>query len=77
MNGAIYTLREGRDVVALVAETDGDAHEVFWYVGRRFAGKSQSGRPWFWKMSPGNFVVRAVDDRGRSDSQILRVELAP
>jgi penicillin-binding protein 1C len=74
-----YTLRPGKghDTLAFVAETDGDAHEVFWYVGRRFAGKAPSGRPWLWKMEPGTFVVRAVDDRGRSDAQTLRVELSP
>jgi penicillin-binding protein 1C len=36
-----------------------------------------SGRPWLWKMEPGTFVVRAVDDRGRSDAQTLRVEVSP
>jgi penicillin-binding protein 1C len=78
MNGVAYTLRPGKgnDTLAFLAETDGDAHEVFWYVGRRFAGKSESGRPWLWKMAPGTFVVRAVDDRGRSDAQTLRVEVS-
>ena len=79
LNGVAYTLRPGNgsDTLAFLAETDGDAHEVFWYVGKRFAGKAQSGRPWLWKMEPGTFVVRAVDDRGRSDAQTLRVEVSP
>ena len=78
MNGVAYTLRPGKgnETLAFLAETDGDAHEVFWYVGRRFAGKTESGRPWIWKMQPGTFVVRAVDDRGRSDAQTLRVEVS-
>jgi penicillin-binding protein 1C len=79
LNGVAYTLRPGKgnETLAFLAETDGDAHEVFWYVGKRFAGKAQSGRPWLWKMEPGTFVVRAVDDRGRSDAQTLRVEVSP
>jgi len=79
LGGVAYTLRPGKgnDALAFLAETDGDAHEVFWYVGRRFAGKTASGRPWLWKMEPGTFVVRAVDDRGRSDAQTLRVEVSP
>jgi penicillin-binding protein 1C len=79
MNGVAYTLRPGKgnETLAFLAETDGDAREVFWYVGRRFAGKVPSGRPWLWKMEPGTFVVRAVDDRGRSDAQTLRVEVSP
>jgi penicillin-binding protein 1C len=77
-SGVAYTLRPGKgnETLAFLAETDGDAHEVFWYVGRRFAGRSPSGRPWLWKMRPGTFVVRAVDDRGRSDAQTLRVEVS-
>ena len=78
LGGVAYTLRPGKgnETLAFLAETDGDAHEVFWYVGRRFAGKTASGRPWLWKMEPGTFVVRAVDDRGRSDAQTLRVEVS-
>jgi penicillin-binding protein 1C len=78
IHGVAYTLRPGKgnDTLAFLAETDGDAHEVFWYVGRRFAGKTESGHPWLWKMQPGTFVVRAVDDRGRSDAQTLRVEVS-
>ncbi|HEX7509232.1 MAG TPA: penicillin-binding protein 1C [Polyangia bacterium] len=79
LNGVAYTLRPGKgnETLAFLAETDGDAHEVFWYVGKRFAGKAQSGHPWLWTMEPGTFVVRAVDDRGRSDAQTLRVEVSP
>jgi penicillin-binding protein 1C len=78
LGGVAYTLRPGKanDTLAFLAETDGDAHEVFWYVGRRFAGKSLSGQPWLWKMQPGTHVVRAVDDRGRADAQTLRVEVS-
>jgi penicillin-binding protein 1C len=79
LSGVAYALRPGKgnDTLAFLAETDGDAHEVFWYLGKRFAGKAPSGRPWLWKMQPGTFVVRAVDDRGRSDAQTLRVEVSP
>ena len=79
LGGVSYTLRPGKgnETLAFLAETDGDAHEVFWYLGKRFAGRSASGRPWLWKMEPGTFVVRAVDDRGRSDAQTLRVEVSP
>ncbi|HEY5283881.1 MAG TPA: penicillin-binding protein 1C [Polyangia bacterium] len=79
LHGVAYTLRPGKgnETLAFLAETDGDAHEVFWYVGKRFAGKAPSGRPWLWKMEPGTFVVRAVDDRGRSDAQTLHVEVSP
>jgi len=75
--GTVYGLRPGKEQLPFLAEADGDTHAIFWYVDRQFAGKSQGGKPWFWTMAPGDHVVRAVDDRGRSDAQPLHVELEP
>lgn len=78
--GMTYSLRAARlahETIALEAETDGDAREVFWYVDRSFAGKSRSGTPLFWAPHPGRFIVRAVDERGRSDARPLNVEVVP
>jgi penicillin-binding protein 1C len=58
-----------------VADVEGDARQVFWHVDRRFVGVSQPGAPLLWRPQPGTFLVRAVDDRGRSDSVTVRVEL--
>lgn len=61
--------------LALRAETDGDAHKVFFFVDDIFAGRAQSGVPVFWQPHPGRFVVRAIDDRGRAASTALKVEV--
>jgi penicillin-binding protein 1C len=77
LRGVTYTLQHARpESIALQAVTDGDAHEVFWFVGESFVGKAKSGTPLFWTPRPGAYVVRAVDDLSRSDARELRVELA-
>lgn len=73
-----YAIR--RDLPAEVsfsAVTDGDSSRVYWFVDDAFVGSSQSGEPFHWNAKPGSFVVRAVDDRGRSNSQTISVEQLP
>lgn len=85
LRGVVYTLTEGsgkqdidgdrRDSIALSAITDADAHEVFWFVGGALVGRSQTGQPYLWKLpqTPGKYIIRAVDDHGRSDTRELQV----
>ena len=75
--GVTYSLRAGKpeEAIALAAETDADAREVYWYMDRSFIGTSSMGTPLFWKPRPGSYQLRAVDDRGRSDVRALRVEV--
>jgi penicillin-binding protein 1C len=80
LRGVTYTLRPGKPDgtrVALSAITDGDARELHWFVNQEYVGKAMSGETIFYEPRPGTFVVRAIDDRGRTDSRELRVELAP
>lgn len=60
-------------VVPFAAITDADAHEVRWFVDDRYVGLSRAGVVFEWDAQPGEYVVRAVDDNGRSDSEKLRV----
>jgi penicillin-binding protein 1C len=77
--GMTYNVRAGKadQAIALAADTDADARQVYWYVDRSFIGSARAGTPLFWKPQPGSYQLRAVDDRGRSDVRALRVELAP
>ena len=60
-------------VVPFAAVTDADSHEVRWFVDNRYVGLSKAGAVFLWSASPGDYMVRAVDDNGRSDSKQLRV----
>ena len=85
LRGVVYTLTNGsgkvdndgdrRDSIALSAITDADASEVFWFVGGSLIGRSKTGQPYLWKLptSPGKYIIRAVDDHGRSDTRELQV----
>jgi penicillin-binding protein 1C len=73
--GVTYTVRPGGDeAIALQAAIDGDAAELYWFVDESFVGRARSGSTLFWRPRPGQFTVRAVDDRGRSDARPLKVE---
>ncbi len=61
-------------VVPFAAVTDADARELRWFVDDRYVGQAAAGETFMWPAHPGNFVVRAVDDNGRADSQQLLVE---
>ena len=66
----------GRQPIALSAVTDADVRALYWFAGDDFIGSSKPGEPLFWQpASAGNYVLRAVDDRGRSDERPLEVRL--
>ena len=76
--GLTYVLRVARmerETIPFHAVTDADAREVFWFVNEGFVGKAPSGDVFMWKATPGSYVVRAVDDLGRTDSRNLQVTL--
>ncbi len=79
LRGVVYTLRPGtdaHDTIALQAVTDADAQEVFWFVGGTLLGKAKSGASFLWRPEPGKYVVRAVDDHGRSDTREVTVAVS-
>jgi penicillin-binding protein 1C len=75
--GVTYTVRPGaaEEAIALQAAVDGDAAELYWFVDESYVGKTRSGSTVFWRPRAGQFTVRAVDDRGRSDARPLKVEV--
>ncbi len=61
-------------VVPFAAVTDADARTLRWFVDERYVGSVTATDTFMWHAHPGAFVVRAVDDNGRADSQQLLVE---
>jgi penicillin-binding protein 1C len=70
---AVRALGPPVQTIPLLATVDADARETYWFIDDRLVGKSRPGEALPWPARPGRYVVRAVDDRGRSDSQELRV----
>jgi penicillin-binding protein 1C len=72
----VYALRDGADdAIPFSAVADADGRRVSWFVDDAFVGQSEPGGTLFWAARPGRFVLRAVDDAGRSVAQPLAVEL--
>ncbi len=79
LRGSAYVMRlveQGRERVALNATADADAHVLYWFVDDAYVGRGAPGEPVYWRPpAAGDFRVRTVDDRGRSDERPLDVKL--
>jgi penicillin-binding protein 1C len=77
LRGVIYTVRlaaEKNHSLTLRATADAEAQEIFWFAGPAYLGKATRGSDLSWTPSaPGEYLLRAVDNRGRSDSRAVRV----
>ncbi len=78
--GLAYSYRAGERQLAPLAfsaTTDADVHSIYWFLDERFVGRSDGGQPLFWPPRPGQFMLRAVDDQGRSDARPISVQIIP
>jgi penicillin-binding protein 1C len=76
--GVVYSLRASslkNERVPLTAVTDADTRIIYWFVSEEYIGESMSGKSFFWTPKPGKFVVRAVDDHGRSAKRDVTMQL--
>lgn len=80
LRGVTYTLRLSKadeQSVPLLATVDASTSEVYWFAGEQYLGKAPRGRPLTWSpANPGHYVLRAVDDAGRSDSRDVTISIA-
>ncbi len=80
LRGVTYTLRLSKadeQTVPLQATVDASTNEVFWFAGEQYLGKAPRGHALAWQpASPGHYVLRAVDDEGRSDSREVTISIA-
>ena len=74
---SVRAARVGRDTIPFVASIDGDSNEVYWFLDHEFLGRSPPSEPYEWVARPGDFVVRAIDSRGRNAARRLDVEVVP
>jgi len=61
--------------IPLTAVVDADVRYVYWFINETFLGKATRDKSLLWHAGPGNYVVRAVDDFGRSDARDVKVEI--
>ncbi|POP49861.1 penicillin-binding protein 1C [Superficieibacter electus] len=79
LKNTTYTLRQsqqGRDEIAFTAMTNADSNIVYWFVDDIYLGNSASTSTLRWRpVSRGQYRVRAVDERGRASSRLIKVEI--
>jgi penicillin-binding protein 1C len=66
---------EERNMIPLRAVADADAIKLYWYAGNRYLGENAPDKALLWKAEPGDYMIRAVDNLGRSDSRKLSVRV--
>lgn len=64
------------NLIPFKSVVDAEVRKVFWFVGNQFIGSSAPDQTLFHKLEPGTYKVLVVDDRGRSESRSLKVEIA-
>ncbi|MEX0532852.1 penicillin-binding protein 1C [Raoultella terrigena] len=74
-----YTFRQsqqGRDRITFNAVTDADSKTVYWFLDDIYLGSSASKSALDWRpINNGQYRIRAVDDHGRADSRLIRIEI--
>lgn len=77
--GVVYSFRTRKSDgsrIPLTAVTDADAKSLYWFLNQNYVGRSKSGEPFFISPRAGEYVVRVVDDRGRSDLRDISIQVA-
>jgi penicillin-binding protein 1C len=64
-----------RQSIPLRADTAAGVRTVFWFAGAKFLGSSGPASALMWKATPGEWKLHVLDDRGRSASCDVRVEM--
>ncbi len=75
--GTIYSLRsqvENSKQIPFEGNYDSSAAELFWFVNNEFIGRTREGKALLWKARAGNFVVKAIDNLGRSTNREMKVQ---
>ncbi len=73
-----YVMRANAPVNLLIpfsAVTDADVSNLYWFINDSYLGKSRRDQPYLWSAKVGKFVVRVVDDHGRSDARDILVRM--
>jgi penicillin-binding protein 1C len=78
LRGVTYTLRLSdpeRQFIPLSAAIDADSARLYWFADTNFIGAVSRGTTLNWtRPAPGSYVLRVVDERGRSATRSLNVE---
>jgi len=79
ITGAAYVIRSSLanpPEIPLQASLDASAREIHWFADETYLGSASASAPLAWNpRTAGRYLVRAIDDHGRSDSREVRVDM--
>lgn len=61
--------------IPFTAVTDADVTTLYWFINDIYLGKSGRDQAYLWQAKAGKYIVRVVDDHGRSDARDLEVKM--
>ncbi len=73
---AIQHLNKNKNKIALTANAEGDTQKLYWFANEEFIGAANASESLLWELRQGKFVLRVIDDKGRSDTIDLKVSVA-
>lgn len=71
----ISTAASQKTQIPLTAVVDGDVALLHWFINDTYLGKVRPDKAFIWSATAGKFVVRVVDDHGRSDVRDIIVSM--
>ena len=79
LRGVSYLVRASkREPIGLCADAAAGVRHIFWFADDALVGKAAPGESLLWlPASPRTYVLRAVDDQGRTESREVIVEFVP
>lgn len=76
--GLTYQIRlSAPSSIPLIAATEADSQQIFWFAGSSFLGNTPPGEALAWHPAAGITELRAVDDKGRTTLQRVQIESVP
>ena len=61
--------------IPLSAVTDADVAAIYWFINETYLAKTRPDKPFLWTAKAGHYIVRVVDDHGRSDARDINIQV--
>jgi len=73
LTNSVYYIKNN-DNISLNAISDNKATDIFWFIGNELIATAKPNEAVIWKAKLGEFIIRAINDSGESDSVKIYVK---
>ncbi|MGI5173489.1 penicillin-binding protein 1C [Treponema sp. OMZ 840] len=78
LKNTLYVFRTStpeKNKIILSAVTDADTSEIFWFAGSSFITRCAPSETYEWQPFSGTYELTVTDNKGRSDSRTVKIEI--